>query len=281
MKKNILLILLIFLCHFLSAQNLNLIVKSADKAFEQGNYYGAARLYEEVLKHNNKFYDINYLAAESYRLDNDYVRAIPYYKYVAEKAKKHYPLAEFHLANMYKSNEDYFSAQFHFTNYYNANKKDSTNFYTQKAKQEIIFCEKAINIKYNHTGVLINQLDTSVNSLYSEIGACTMGDSILLFSSMKPKEVDSISEFVSAIYISIFDGEKFSNPEKLSSEINADGYHNASPFFDEETQTLVFTRKPMAQNSKTYIMMSKFENEGFGFAQASFSEAKKLCNIIN
>ncbi|MFY9591972.1 MAG: hypothetical protein WAP54_08320, partial [Bacteroidales bacterium] len=49
----------------------NLVV-SGDKAFKEKNWYGAAKLYEQALKSNQRMHDIVWKAAEAYRLDNDY-----------------------------------------------------------------------------------------------------------------------------------------------------------------------------------------------------------------
>lgn len=274
MKKIQLLILLVLVPWCIRAQSLNSIIKSGDLAFEKQNYYGAARLYEDAIKLDKRLYDVHYKAGEAYRLDNDYMKAIPHYKFVSENASKRFPLAEFYLAAMLKSSEDYFSAQFYFTRYYRQHSLDSTSYFTRKAKQEIVYCEKAIALKYNHTGLMIEPADTMVNSLYSEFGASTFVDSMLLFSSVKPSTADSTADFVSAIYITPYAGGRMGTPVLLPDAINSPGYHNAGPYFDPETQMLFFTRKSVEPGSKSLVMMSAYSDGKFG-------EARAMCTVVN
>ena len=254
-------ILLFFLCFAtaLSSQNLISTIKSADIAFQDKNFYGAARLYEDALKFDNKMYDIHYKAAEAFRMDNDYVNAIKHYKIVCDRAASRFPLSVLYLAEMQKSDEDYFSAQFNFNKYYTTHKSDSTDYFTIKAKQEIVFCENAIKIKYNHTGVNIIALDTTINSLYSEIGASSWGDSVIFFSSVKPDSAFS-NEFVSSIYCSVRRNGEWVNTYRLDTIINATGYHNASAFFSTSTSTLLFSRKGFGNDDKTRIFKTTYRN---------------------
>lgn len=265
MHKQILAILLLWVASATTAfsQSLVSVLKTADIAFENQNYYGAARLYQDALKFDNRMYDVHYKAAEAFRADNDYMNAIAHYKLVSEKAAKKFPRSVFFLAAMLKSNEDYFSAQFYFDKYYRAHQADSLNYYTRKAKQEIVFCEKAISLKYNHTGIAIYPFDTLVNSLYSEFGATFISDSVLLFTSVKPTEESGNEEFTSVIYSSVFTDLQTGIPHALGSEINAPGYHNAGPFYCAEAQTLFFTRKATNPDAKAQIMSASYINGQF------------------
>ena len=235
----------------MQAQNLVSILKSADIAFEEANYYGAARLYQDALKHNTRMYDIHFKAAESFRLDNDYVRAIKHYKKVADKASDKFPISIFHLAEMQKSDEDYFSAQFNFNKYYEQHAKDSNNYYTSKAKQEIINCEKAIKIKYNPTGVFIQHCDTSINSLYSEFGCSVLSDSIIFFSSIKP--IDNDSSYVSHIYYSRYENDKWNSAKIFDTIINQRRFHTSNPCYVPELNSMFFSAKPTDKDEKSHV----------------------------
>jgi hypothetical protein len=239
----------------MNAQSLVSIIKSADIAYEEGNFYGAARLYQDALKYNNRMYDIHYKAADAFRLDNDYVRAIKHYEIVSQKSLERFPLSIFYLAEMQKSDEDYFSAQFNFTKYYNKHSKDSTDYFTIRAKKEILNCEQAIRIKYNPTGVLIYQLDTAINSLYSEFATNTLTDSIMFLSSVKPLSNDS--SFISHIYFSTY--RNHWNPIKLfDTTINRYGFNTANPCYIPELNTLFFSSKSTNDTATSHIYRSTF-----------------------
>jgi len=250
----------LLLNHFTIGQKLVSIIKSANIAFEEANYYGAGRLYQDVLKYDNKMYDIHYKAAESFRLDNDYIRAIKHYDIVAQKASEKFPLSVFYLAEMQKCNEDYFNAQFNFNKYYKKHKADSTDFFTIRAKKEIINCEKAIKIKYNPTGVKILQLSKNINSLYSEFGTSVLSDSILFFSSVKPVGADS--SFVSHIYFSSY-RKDWSKSQLFDTLINRHAYHTSNPCYIPELKNLFFSAKEIDGNGKTHIYRVQWDKNKY------------------
>lgn len=258
MPKSILILSLLLFCQISFSQKLVSIIKSADIAYEEGNYFGAGRLYQDALRYDNRMYDIHFKAAESFRLDNDYVRAIKHYEIVSEKALSKYPLATFYLAEMQKWNEDYFSAQFNFNKYYKENKEDSTNYFTIRAKKEIINCEQAIKIKYNPTGVKIYQLDTNINSLYSEFGTSVLTDSILFVSSVMPVGEDS--SFVAHIYFSRY-SNGWNKAKMFDTVINRQGYHTSNPCYIPELQNLFFSAKNIDGTGKTHIYRVQWDKD--------------------
>jgi len=113
--SSILLILLTLSIYSLNGQSLKKIIKSADIAFEQGNYYGAAKSYELILK-ENKLPNIAYKYAESCRLNHNYTEADKWYQYVLFNAKEKYPLSRFWLGDINKSMGNYQKAQYHYNN---------------------------------------------------------------------------------------------------------------------------------------------------------------------
>ena len=116
MRKTIALWLFVVVSCIAMAQerDINSLIFSGDNAMKQKNFYGAAKLYEEALKLDNKMYDVVWKIAEAYRLDNDYANALVHYKTLVDKTENKYPDATYYYAQMLKSNEDFMRAQYFF-----------------------------------------------------------------------------------------------------------------------------------------------------------------------
>lgn len=134
---------LILISNTAKSQDLRAIVKTADKAFDQGNYYGASLLYAKVVKMSPSLHKVQYRLAESYRLDNDYSNAMRVYRRIVLAYVDKYPLAMYYYAQMLKSNEDYLLAQYYFNEFLTIENIQFEEFYVKSAKREILACEKA------------------------------------------------------------------------------------------------------------------------------------------
>jgi len=273
-RKIILYILLVFISFSLFAQEREIanFIASGDNAFEQKNYYGAAKMYEEALKYNSKMYDIVWKAAEAYRLDNDYVRAARHYRILTDKIPDKYPEAVFYYASMLKADEEFVKAQYFFQRYLDYNELDSANLNVIKAKDEILNCELAWKMYNNPNGVKVIQCDSSINSVYSDFSSGILNDSILVFASIKPIS-DTLNDFKSRLYnVNFFDVKRKTS---LFDSIINDGLHDVSnPHFTSDGNTVYFTISDFFKGGNTYIYTSHFEN-------GKWSEPKKLPKEIN
>lgn len=275
MQKLLSVLLFIFLSLNLFSQQekeIRNIILSADKAFAEKNYYGAAKLYEEALKFNNKMYDIIYSAAESYRLDNDYVRAAANYKTIANKVPEKYPLSIFYYAQMLKANEEFVSAQYYFNKYIEINKLAVADNFLEIARQEIINCELAWKMYNNPNGIKVFQADSSINSVFSEFSTSFLNDSILIFASIKPINDSINKEHRSKLYsINFFN--KNSVAELLPEFINNPDYDVANPCINSKGDKMYFTMSNYKENY-TYIYETKYENN-------TWLPPRKLSDKIN
>jgi tetratricopeptide (TPR) repeat protein len=87
MKKNVLLVIVIFLALFSYATENQLLIAKANKAYTDGLFTNAVDLYKEVLTSGNESWELYYNLGNSYYKMNDFASAILYY----EKAKKMNP----------------------------------------------------------------------------------------------------------------------------------------------------------------------------------------------
>lgn len=236
-------------------RELSSIIATANKAFENHNFYGAGKLYEQALEHNSRMYDIVWKAAEAYRLDNDYLRAAYFYKILVDNELNNYPEALFYLAKMEKSNEEYIRAQYFFNKFYRENKEDSTNLLVKRAKREIEYCEYAWNLMSNPGGEIIETFDTTINTIYSEFAPFMLGDSILYFSSIRP-ETDTCNRYRSKIYKSRLIDSIFTTAIPLDTIINIPGYDVANPFLTKDGSRLYFSAMKADYQSESHIYRS-------------------------
>lgn len=274
MKKYIIHILFSVICFSGLAQDKEIsnYISSGDLAFKEKNWYGAARLYEDALKYNQRMYDIVWKAAESYRLDNDYIKAAIHYRYLADKVPEKYQEALFYYAGMLKANEEFIKAQYYYQRYLDINSIDSTNLFVVKARDEILNCELAWRMFNRPNGINVMQCDTLINSVYSDFSTGFLGDSLLHFASIKPIN-DSIRDYKSKIYsINFF--KKYENALLLDQQINLSGFDISNPHFNNEGNKLWFTRSDYYKGGYTSIYTSNLIN-------GEWSEPTKLPDFIN
>lgn len=274
MKKYIINILFIVFTVNTFSQNkevVNLII-SADKAFQEKNWYGAAQLYEEALKSNQRMYDIVWKTAQAYRFDNDYIRAAKYYRILTEKEAKKYSNAFFYYAEMLKANEEFIKAQYNYQKFIELKIYDENNVLVKKSKQEILNCERAWKTYNNPSGIQVLQCDSSINSIYSDFSSSFGGDSILYFASIKPCN-DTSRNYKSKIYYINFLLSK-DTAKLFDNIINDQNFDIANPHFSNDRKRIWFTKSDLYENGNSYIYYS--EN-----IDGQWSEPSKLPDIIN
>ncbi|PLX01232.1 MAG: hypothetical protein C0594_13735, partial [Marinilabiliales bacterium] len=190
MKACFLSILLLMILGTLSAQNYKDFMRAADESFAQQDYYRSALLYKKALS-KTKTEEAAYKYAESLRLSFEYEEAEKIYSRLLRDSVKRYPDIQYHLAEMQKILGQYLKAQKNFRDYYEHN-KESNSFNSVKARQEIISCEKAFEMKFNPVGVQIEKLPEILNSYYSDFAATPYTEDSILYSSMLPDTSNQI-----------------------------------------------------------------------------------------
>jgi hypothetical protein len=248
------------------------LVASGDKAFKLKNYYGAAKLYEDALEYNDKMFDIVWAAAESYRMDNDYVRAAKHYRTLTDKASDKYPDAIFYYALMLKANEEFIRAQYFFQRYLEIYEFDKEYILVKRAEEEIINCEFAWKIMNNPSGIKVYQFDSTINSVYSDFSSALFNDSILYFASIKPFD-DSISDYKSKLYKTNL-RDSLAAAKLLDSVINIPGRDISNPCFNKTKDKLFFTVSDYYKGGNTFIFVSNL-------ADGKWSSPQKLPPQIN
>lgn len=159
-------------------------IEQGDEAFGYGYYKTAIDHYMPVYR-KSPTPELAYKIAESYRLSSNYREAIRYYLVVNNSSKALlYPHCEYWLASMYRNNGQPDTALIYYQSYL----KTATNEQLEsRARQESRACQWVIDQSKSQPDITytVRHLSKNVNTEYSESGAVQMGDSLLLFSSMR------------------------------------------------------------------------------------------------
>lgn len=159
-------------------------VEQGDEAFRYGYYKTAIDHYLPVYK-KNPTPELAYKIAESYRLSSNYREAIRFYRVVNDSPKALlYPHCEYFLASMYRNNGQPDTALIYYQSYL---KTASNEQLENRARQESLACQWVLDQANNQPAdkYSVSHLSKNINTEFSESGAILVGDSLLLFSSMR------------------------------------------------------------------------------------------------
>lgn len=216
--------------------------KSGDKAFENGNFYGASLMYREYLKIDSTDTGVAYKYAESCRLNHNHEQAAIWYAKIAESQYAKPPLLYFHLGSTLKSIGKYKRAKTAFSAFLKE-KNNLDSFYIKKAKHEVIVCEKTSDIILSNNGsnyIDITQLSRSVNSVWSEFSSLELNDSTLLFTSLRPVAQDT-NRFMAQLFESRINNDNRQSAEAITELIVSNELMMADIAYDYGRKILYFT----------------------------------------
>ncbi len=160
-------------------------LKLGEEATQSENYYSAFHYFQEAYLYDTTATDITYRLAESARLFHAYEYAERMYqKVVSSDQGSQFPAAAYYLAEMQQIQGKYQDAIANY-NLYITEYGDDGSYLTERARKEKEACRWAYQrVENAPDNILIEHLDESINSPYSDFGALVKGDQ-LYFSSMK------------------------------------------------------------------------------------------------
>jgi hypothetical protein len=266
----------------LNAQSTTENLRFGDEAFSDADYFSAAYYFKTLLDVDSSNLNLVNKYAESNRLMFNYPEAEKWYDYISRKdSKNEFPLAIFWKAEMQKPQGKYKLASENFSNYYNSHKSED-NYFTQKSKHEIESCEFAIQLMKDTIPAIVGHLNTNINSVYSDFGAVQLGDTALMFSSLRSnnKTVEESSMLQEKILAKIFKakstaaGWNMAKPD--NSQLNNEISHNANVAFSSDHKTAIFSRCVGEKIGKLTFYLYKSE-----FKDGRWQTPEKLNDKIN
>ena len=178
----------------------------ADDLFKAGSYFNAIEYYQQLKQEQERNPYLTYMLAECYWMTRDYVPAAHYYGEAAALASKIYPEATFKQAMMLKMQGEYNDATAQFNKFINDNPKTYKKL-KLRAKREIEGIDMAIMSMKDPQSVTILNAGPNVNSAYTELSPYPLGDTALLFATMRQNVVVDIDkkkreEYMSRLMVS-------------------------------------------------------------------------------
>ncbi len=163
-------------------------LRYADAQFRAGSYFLAIEYYSQLFAENNRNPYLTYQLAESFYATRDYVPAAKYYGDAYALAPKLYPEAVYKEAMMLKMQGEYDQSIARFNQFIKDNPKTFKKL-KKRAQREIDGANMAKNSVKDPVPVTIQNAGPNVNSSYTESAPLPLGDTSLLFSSMRQNSV--------------------------------------------------------------------------------------------
>jgi len=197
----------------------------ADDLFRSGSYFNAIEYYQQLKQEDERNMYLTFQLAECYSYTRDYAPAAAYYSEVYASSSKLYPEAIYRAALMEKQLGNYDAAIAKFNKFIADNPKTYKKM-KKRALREIEGCNMAMNSIKDPQQVSIVNAGPNVNSAYTESSPYPLGDSTLLFSTMRQNSIAEIDKRTGD-YMS-----RFMVSHKQRHVEQADSFQWALPFND-------------------------------------------------
>ncbi|MDD5571656.1 MAG: OmpA family protein [Bacteroidales bacterium] len=255
-------------------------IRLADYAYNNSNYSAAVDMYLKIYETEpNKAY-ISYRIAESYYNLRKYSKAEIWYKETCFSDPNAYPLAKFKYASMMKLNGNYKAAINAFSEFSKTYKGLDAQYYKKLAKKEIKDCEFALAASVDSSAVIIEHLDSNINSENSDFAPVPYNNDKLIFSSLRlggsEKNNTELPPKTKLYLAEKNENGKYIFKEQFESTFNSEKAHTANGTFSADKKRFYFTRCKTDDNSKTTcnLYVSEFKNQ-------KWQEPVKLPDVIN
>lgn len=233
-------------------QTMQAWIEEGEKAFEEGDYYGAYKCYEIALKYKAarvEKYDSTraamlYNYAQAARLAQIYSRADSMYQEVLKSPKAvHFPLTNYwlgmvkHTRGRYQQSSDFYQS---FLNQSNQVSED----YTEAAERGFENALWALSVAEDREDIPVKHLGTSVNSKHSDYATAFKGDTMYYSSYRFLDKKDSLNppRYYMRIMEAVMLGDgQLEKGEELPAYVNRPGRHVAHTAFNGDYSQVYFT----------------------------------------
>lgn len=258
----------------------------ADGLYREGSYFNAIDYYLQLKEEQPRNPYLTYQLAECFWMTRDYAPAAHYFGETYAMASKVYPEAIFKQGIMLKQSGNYDGAIAAFNKFIADNPK-TYKILKKRALREIEGCNVATKSMMDPQAVTVKNAGPNVNSSYTESAPYPLGDTALLFSTMRQNDLVEVDKKKRGDYMARF---MTSTKQKYTSEVDSfqwplkfmDGTFNSnkvhisngsySPGGDRFYFTKCAEGDSMRVECKIYV--SKFE-------KSTWSEPEELGDGIN
>lgn len=258
----------------------------ADGLFKEGSYFNAIEYYKQLRLEQPRIPYLLYQLAECSWMVRDYIQAASFYHDAYDAGSKLYPEAKYKEALMLKQQGKYDDAMVAFNKFIGDNPKTNKKL-KKRAKMDIEGCIMAKNSLNDPQPVTMKNAGPNVNSSYTESAPYPLGDSALLFSTMRQNQVVEVNKRKSGEYMSRFmtsskqrftpDVDSFQWPLAFTDgKFNTPRAHVGNGVLSPGGDRFYFTRCQEEDSMEVIckIFVSKFEKQ-------KWSEPQELGDGIN
>lgn len=260
----------------------------ADGLYREGSYFNATDYYLQLKEEQPRNPYLTYQLAECYWMTRDYAPAAHYYGEAYNMAAKVYPEAVFKQAVMLKQAGDYDASIAAFNRFIKDNPK-TYKALKKRALREIDGCNVAVKSMMDPQAVTVKNAGPNVNSSYTESAPYPLGDTALLFSTMRQNDLVEVDKKKRGDYMSRFmtstkqshttEVDSFQWPLKFmdgDGGFNSDKVHISNGSYSPGGDRFYFTKCSEGDSMKVEckIYVSKFE-------KSTWSEPTLLGDGIN
>ncbi len=164
-------------------------LKYADRLFDQWSYYTAEDYYVQLLKEQPRNPYVHYKLAESYRMNRDYGPAAEHYLMAYNLASAIYVKAPYREGIMRKMNGEYEVAIERFEEFKRTYRARDRRKLFKQINREIAGCKMAMKSILNPERAYVKNAGPNVNSAYTDYAPVPLGDTALLFATMKSNKI--------------------------------------------------------------------------------------------
>ncbi len=258
----------------------------ADGLYREGSYFNAIEYYTQLKEEQPRNPYLAYQLAECYWMTRDYVPAAHYYGETYNMASKVYPESIFKQAVMLKQAGDYEGSVAAFNRFIGDNPK-TYKALKKRAQREIEGCHVATKSMMDPQPVTIKNAGPNVNSSYTESAPYPLGDTALMFSTMRQNDLVEVDKKNRGEYMARFmtstkqqnttEVDSFQWPLKfMDGAFNSNKVHISNGSYSPGGDRFYFTKcsegDSMMIECKIYV--SKFE-------KSSWTEPELLGDGIN
>lgn len=238
MKRIIHIVALVVLTHSVFGQIQ--LYKRGLASFDKGQYDLAIKDLAKVTNiAESEKANLYHKIAESYRLSNRWVDAVPYYQKAFE-AKLTNPEAHFHYAFALKAAGNYDLALKELEQFIDS--KSTIKAYNEKAYREVNTLKTIDEIKKKQSVVEFKNL-SQVNSKGSEFAPMVRGDELIFTASRKNKTYSNGLPYVGLYKVKIDKTiSEIGKIEKFSDAIFDEERNEGTPTFSPDGKTLIYSR---------------------------------------
>lgn len=175
----------------------------ADNLYKSGSFFNAVDYYNQLAEEQPRNPYLHYQIAECYWGLRDYPLAAKHYGFAYDISKTLYPEAIYKQAQMLKMNGEYDKAIAAFNRFIEDNPKTYKKL-KKRALVEIDGCERGKKSMLDPIDARVFNLGPNVNTAYTEYAPLPLGDTALLFATMKNNDVVDANKLDREDYVSRF-----------------------------------------------------------------------------